>query len=57
MNQDLLDLAKILDSATIRSTWGKNPARRYNKHIIKAILRNKKKNVFKKYIEEMFGAS
>ena len=57
MKQDLIDLAKILDSATIRSTWGKNPARRYNKHIIRAILRNKKKNVFKKYIEELFGVS
>ena len=57
MNQDLLDLAKILDSATIRSTWGKNPKRKYNKHIIKAILRNKKKNVFKKYLEDLFGVS
>lgn len=57
MNQDLFDLAKILDSVTIRSTWGKNPARRHNKHIIRAILRSKKKNVFKKYIEELFGAS
>jgi hypothetical protein len=57
MNQDLFDLAKILDSVTIRSTWGKYPARRHNKYIIRAILRNKKKNVFKKYIEESFGAS
>jgi len=57
MNQDLLDLAKILDSATIRSTWGKNPKRKHNKHIIKAILRNKKKNVFKKYLEDLFGVS
>lgn len=55
MNQTLLDLAKILDDVTIKSTWGKYPKRRYNKHIIKAILRNKKKGVFRKYVEELFN--
>lgn len=57
MNQDLLDLAKILDDITIKTTWGKYPKRRHNKHIIKAILRNKKKNCFTKYIGKLFDVS
>jgi hypothetical protein len=54
MSQTLLELAKLLDDTTIKSTWGKYPPRRYNKHIIKAILRNKKKGVFIKYITSVF---
>ena len=54
MNPTLLELAKILDDTTIKSTWGKYPPRRYNKLIIKAILMNKKKGAFTKYITSVF---
>jgi hypothetical protein len=54
MSPTLIELARILDDVTIKSTWGKNPPRRHNKHIIKAILRPKKKNCFTKYLTSVF---
>ena len=50
MSITLLELGRILDDVTIKSTWGKKPPRRYNKQIIKAILRPKKKNYFTRWV-------
>lgn len=50
MSERLLEIARILDNVTIKSTWGKYPPRRYNKHIIKAILKPKKRNYFTRWV-------
>jgi hypothetical protein len=51
---EIIEIARILDETTIKSTWGKHPPRRYNKHIIKAILRPKKRNYFTRYLTSVF---
>ena len=56
MNPTLIELARTLDDVTIKSTWGKNPPRRYNKHIIKAILKPKKKKYFTRYLTSVFDS-
>jgi hypothetical protein len=53
-NERLLEIAKKLDSYTIKSVWGSNPSRRHNKHIIKAMLRPKKKNYFTRWVTYAF---
>lgn len=54
MHQDIIDLANKLDSYTLKDVWGKYPARRYNKRIVKALIRTKQKNYFIKYVTSVF---
>jgi hypothetical protein len=54
MDQDIIDLANRLDSYTLKDVWGKYPARRYNKRIVKALLRPKQKRYFIRYVTSVF---
>jgi hypothetical protein len=54
MNPTIIEIARILDETTIKSTWGQHPPRRYNKQIIKAMLRPKKRNYFTRWVTSAY---
>jgi len=56
MHQDIIDLANRLDNYTLKEMWGKYPPRRYNKRIVRALLRPKKKDYFIKYVTSVFDS-
>ena len=56
MHQEIIDLANRLDRYTLKNVWGKYPARRYNKCIVKALLRTKQKKYFIRYVTSVFDS-